>query len=120
MAPVREQVEALLERLVAAEITGVSGSCADILEHRAALWTFVKREGVEPTNNHAERELRGRVMWRRRSFGSQSERGTRFAARMMTIAHTARKQGREVLEFLAACCSPRPEGAPAPSLLASA
>lgn len=73
-----------------------------------------------PTNNHAERELRGLVMWRRRSFGSQSEHGTRFAARMMTVAHTARKQGREILEFLAACCAPRPEGAAAPSWLASA
>jgi len=120
MAPVRLRVEELLERLVAADIKGVSGSCADILEHREALWTFVEHDGVEPTNNHAERELRGLVMWRRRSFGSQSERGTRFAARMMTIAHTARKQGREILEFLAACCSPQPAGAPAPSLLASA
>ena len=119
MAPVRLQVEALLQRLANAKIKGVSGSCADMLEHREALWTFVEQKGVEPTNNHAERELRGLVMWRRRSFGSQSERGTHFAARMMTIAHTARKQGREVLEFLAACCAPRPEGAAAPSLLAS-
>ena len=120
MAPVRLQIEALLQRLAAAKIKGVSGSCADILEHREALWTFVEHAGVEPTNNHAERELRGLVMWRRRSFGSQSERGTRFAARMMTVAHTARKQGREILEFLAACCAPRPVGAAAPSLLASA
>ena len=120
MAPVRLQVEALLERLANAKIKGVSGSCADVLEHREALWTFVEHAGVEPTNNHAERELRGLVMWRRRSFGSQSDRGTRFAARMMTIAHTARKQGREILAFLAACCAPRPAGAAAPSLLASA
>ena len=120
MAPVRLQVEALLERAVSADVDGVSGSCADILEHREALWTFVDHAGVEPTNNHAERELRGLVMWRRRSFGSQSERGTQFAARMMTVAHTARKQGREILEFLASCCAPRPEGAAAPSLLTSA
>jgi transposase len=120
MAPVRRQLEAVLERAVAAKIRGVSGSCADILEHREALWTFVERAGVEPTNNHAERELRGIVLWRRRSFGSQSERGDAFAARMMTIAHTARKQGREVLDFLEESCAPRPEGAPAPSLLAPA
>ncbi len=120
MAPVRSQVEALLERLARKGLDGVSGSCADILEHRQALWTFIDRPGVEPTNNHAERELRGLVLWRRRSFGSQSERGTRFAARMMTVAHTARKQGRQVLDFLVACCTPRPEGDPAPSLLAAA
>ena len=117
MAPVRRQLEAVLEKAVAAKLRGVSGSCADILEHRDALWTFVERAGVEPTNNHAERELRGIVLWRRRSFGSQSERGDAFAAHMMTIAHTARKQGREVLDFLEACCAPRPEGSPAPSLL---
>ena len=120
IAPVRLQVEALLQRLAAAKIKGVSGSCADVLAHRAALWTFVQRPGVEPTNNHAERELRGLVLWRRRSFGSQSVWGTRFAARMMTVAHTARKQGRSVLEFLVACCAPRPEGAAAPSLLSPA
>jgi len=120
MAPVRLQLEELLERAVAANIHGVSGSCNDILEHREALWTFVETADVEPTNNHAERELRSFVLWRRRSFGSQSEQGDAFATRMMTIAHTARKQGREVLDFLAACCAPRPEGAPAPSLLAPA
>ncbi len=120
MAPVRLQLEAVLQRLVGAGVLGVSGSCADILAHREALWTFLQRQGVEPTNNHAERELRGLVMWRRRSFGSQSERGTHFAARMMTVAHTARKQGLEILEFLEACCAPRPASAAAPSLLTAA
>jgi transposase len=119
VAPVRSQVEVLLERGMAANVRGLSGSCEDILEHRDALWTFVEHEGVEPTNNHAERELRGFVLWRRRSFGSQSERGDRFAERLMTIAHTARKQGRDVLAFLTACVS-RSAGTPAPSLLAAA
>jgi transposase len=119
MAPVREQFEALLERIAAADILGVSGSCADILEHRAALWTFVDRAGVEPTNNHAERELRAFVLWRKRSFGTQSERGNRFAERLMTIAHTARKQGKNVLEFLTACCVAQLDGGRQPSLFES-
>ncbi len=116
MAPVREQFEALLAKAHAAKIIGVSGSCADILEHRAALWTFVDRAGVEPTNNHAERELRAFVLWRKRSFGAQSERGNRFAERLMTIAHTARKQGKNVLELLTACCVARLDGSESPSL----
>lgn len=116
MTPVREQFEALLKRVVAAEIPGVSGSCADILLHREALWTFVDHDGVEPTNNHAERELRAFVLWRKRSFGTQSERGNRFAERMMTIAHTARKQAKNVLEFLTACCVARADGSTTPSL----
>lgn len=116
MAPVREQFEALLERVAAKDIPGVSGSCKDILEHRAALWTFVEREGVDPTNNHAERELRAFVLWRRRSFGTQSERGNRFAERLMTIAHTARKQRRNVLEFLTECCVAHLDGSSHPSI----
>ena len=119
MAPVRPQVEALLLRGQNAKIRGLSGSCKDMLEHREALWTFLETAGVEPTNNHAERELRDLVLWRRRSFGTQSERGDLFAARMMTIAHTARKQGRDILAFLTACCTPRPRGAATPSLLAA-
>lgn len=118
MTPLREQFEAELRRAVVAGIPGLSGSCANILEHQPALWTFTEHEGVEPTNNHAERELRAFVLWRKRSFGTQSERGNRFAERLMTVAHTARKQGKNVLEFLTACCEARAANEPAPSLLA--
>lgn len=120
MAPVRTHVEALLERGRAAKWVHVSGSCTDILEHRPALWTFVDNDGIEPTNNHAERELRAFVLWRKRSFGTQSERGNLFAERLMSVAHTARKQNRNVLEFLTACCTAARNGAPSPSLFAAA
>lgn len=120
MAPVRAQVEALLERAVASGVERVTGSCANILEHRAALWTFVDIDGVEPTNNHAERELRAFVLWRKRCFGTQSERGNLFAERVMTVAHTARKQRKDVLAFLADCCQAKLDGTRAPSLFASA
>jgi transposase len=120
MAPVRLRVEALLERAAKSKLPHVSGSCEDILKHRAALWTFVDVEGVEPTNNHAERELRAFVLWRKRSFGTQSERGNLYAERLMTVAHTARKQKRNVLEFLTACCAAARTGATPPSLFAAA
>jgi transposase len=120
LAPVRAQVEALLERAVASGIDRLAGSCANILEHRAALWTFVEVDGVEPTNNHAERELRAFVLWRKRCFGTQSERGNRFAERLMTVAHTARKQRKDVLAFLTACCQAPLDGTRAPSLFAAA
>jgi len=120
MAPVRAQVEAVLERAVASGINRLAGSCANILDHRAALWTFIDVEGVEPTNNHAERELRAFVLWRRRSFGTQSERGNLFAERLMTVAHTARKQRKDVLSFLTACCQAQLDGTRAPSLFAAA
>jgi len=120
MTPLRKQVEAALEHAVAAKLPQVSGSCVDILAHRAALWTFVDREDVEPTNNHAERELRAFVLWRKRSFGTQSERGNLFAERLMTVAHTARKQKKNVLAFLTACCTAARHGTAAPSLFAPA
>jgi len=118
MAPVRQQVEALLARAVAAGIKGVSGSCTNMLAHKDALWTFVDHDGVPPTNNHAERELRAFVLWRKRSFGTQSERGNLFAERLMTVAATARKQNKDVLLFLTACCEAGAES-PAPSLFES-
>jgi len=120
MAPVSAQVEAVLARAVASDIERLAGSCANILEHRLALWTFVDHDGVEPTNNHAERELRAFVLWRRKSFGTQSDRGNLFAERLMTVAHTARKQGKDVLGFLSGCCEAHATGTRAPSLFATA
>ncbi len=116
MRPVQLQLEAVLKRAVALGIVGVSGSCANILAYKDALWTFVTHEGVEPTNNHAERELRAFVLWRRRSFGTQSERGERFAERVMTVVHTARKLGKNVLEFLIRCCTAHSRGTTPPLL----
>jgi transposase len=120
MVPVRTQFEALLVRAAGADIERLSGSCADILTHKPALWTFLERDDVDPTNNHAERELRAFVLWRRRSFGTQSDRGNVFAERVMTIAHTTRKQRKNTFAFLVACVRAQLEGTPAPSLFASA
>jgi transposase len=116
MIPLRQQVETLLAQAVAADVEGLSGSCADMLQHRDALFTFVEHDGVEPTNNHAEREIRAFVLWRKRSFGTQSDRGNRFAENLMTVAHTARKQKRNVLALLTECCVAARDGLAAPSM----
>jgi transposase len=118
MKPVRAGFEELLERAVASDIPRLAGSCQNMLDHREALWTFVDLENVEPTNNHAERELRAFVLWRKRSFGSQSDRGARFAERLMTVAHTARKQKQDVLTFLVEAMAARAEDSEPPSLFA--
>lgn len=117
MASMGPVLERHLENGVLLGIRGVSGCCADILKHRDALWTFVDVPGVGPTNNHAERELRAFVMWRKRSFGSQSERGCRFAERIMTVTHTLRKQKRHVLDYLTEACRAALRHKPAPSLV---
>jgi transposase len=117
LRPVQRDIERLLERGADADIERLSGSCADILAHRDALWTFVTHEGVEPTNNHGELELRDFVLWRKRSFGSQSERGERFAERVMTAVRTARKQGKNVLDFIVGSITACIDGTSAPRLL---
>lgn len=119
VASLRPVFEGHLARGVDLRLAGVSGACANMLQHADALWTFAYVAAVDPTNNHAERELRRFVMWRRRSFGSQSERGDRFAERVMTLVHTLRKQDRHVLSFLRDTIAASLRGAPLPSLLPS-
>jgi len=116
MVPIRVDVEKLLHKGVDARVKGLSGACEDVLEHREALWTFVDVDNVEPTNNHAERELRAFVMWRKGSLGTQSARGNLFAERMMTVAHTARKQNKQVFEFVTSTYTATCAGTPRPSL----
>ena len=120
IAAVKVGMKPCIERAVKANIRGVSGSCENLLTHWEAMWTFVSTEGVEPTNNHAERELRRAVLWRKRCFGSQSERGERFVERLLTVTHTLRKQGRGVLDFLQQSFLAWLDDAPAPKLLAAA
>jgi transposase len=120
MAPLMERLEALLEEGAASAHKKTAGRCRKILELKEALWTFVRVEGVEPTNNAAEPALRPAVLWRKGSFGSASPRGSRFVERMLTVAATCRQQGRNVLEYLVAVCEAEARGEPAPSLLPAA
>ena len=117
MQPLQRNFEHLLDRGNRCGSDGIAGVCADILEHREALWTFVNHEGVEPTNNHGELELRDFVLWRKRSFGTRSVRGDRFAERIMTVVRTARKQGLDVLDFLVRSIKASLSGTTAPRLL---
>jgi len=93
------------------------GTCKQLLTVEPALWLFARVEGVESTNNAAERSIRPAVIWRRTSFGSQSEAGSTFVARMLTVVTTLKTQNRNVLEFMTKACQAAREGKPAPSLL---
>lgn len=91
--------------------------CRRLLRVYPALWTFASAEGVEPTNNHAERVLRRAVLWRRRSFGCHSAAGCRFVERILTAVQTLRLQQRAVLEFLYETLRAHREGRQAPRLI---
>ena len=60
---------------------------------------------MDPTNNAAERDLRPFVLWRKTSYGTQSDRGERYAERIMTVTHTLRKQNRPVFAYLHRACA---------------
>jgi len=94
-----------------------AGTCRELLKYRAALWTFVTVEGVEPTNNFAEQSVRHGVIWRRTSQGVNSDRGARFVERMMTVVMTLKKQGRDVLDYLTSAVQAAEQRDKAPSLL---
>ena len=94
--------------------------CRNLLAVEPALWTFAGRArgDVEPTNNNAERVLRPAVLWRKNSFGCQSDGGCRFAERMLTAVQTLHPRGKNVLDYLARAVAALCAGQPAPSLLA--
>jgi hypothetical protein len=117
MQPLMRQVRTLLQEGVVSADAKMQGTCRNLLKREAALWTFVWEPGVEPTNNSAERPLRRAVLWRRRSFGTQSEAGSQFVERILTAVTTLRQQRRDVLDYLTAACSAAICKEPAPSLL---
>lgn len=94
-----------------------AATCKNLVRDFPALWTFVYKDGVEPTNNESERTVRKGVLWRKSSFGSQSEAGGHFVARMLTAAETTRRQGRSLFAFLLATAVAALTGSPLPSLL---
>lgn len=116
MTPLMRHVEELLTEGAAGN-DKLSGKCRDILKHREHLWTFVKDQNVEPTNNTAERAVRQGVLWRKLSFGTQSERGARYVERILTVCATCRLQGRSIIEYLRDACNCHLAGIPAPSLI---
>jgi len=117
MSPLRREVERLLEAGSQCGVSKTEGACQEIMKRREALWTFVQVEGVEPTNNAAERALRPGVQRRKISFGTQSEEGSRFVESMMTVVATLKQQQRNVLAYLTAAHEAALRGEAPPSLL---
>jgi transposase len=117
MLPLMARVRTLLQEGVAGADTKAQGTCRNLLKREAALWTFVWEPGVDPTNNSAERPWRRAVLWRRRSFGTQSAAGSQFVERILTAVTTLRQQRRDVLDYLTAACTAAIGNDSVPSLL---
>lgn len=96
----RRRVEYWLDEGLANGSDALAKICGTLLEDFDKLWTFTRILGMEPTNNMAERDLRKLVIWRRKSYGTRSNRGKKFVERVTTVAQTIRKQGGNVLHFI--------------------
>ena len=117
LEPLIDELRLALERGSGCADHKVSAFCDNLLTLYPALWLFAGIDGVEPTNNHAERVLRMGVLWRKNAFGSQSESGCRFVERILTVVQTLRLQKRSVLDFLEQSVIAHRMGSLAPALL---
>jgi transposase len=117
LIPLQARMGRLLQRGQVSPDRKAAALCRRLTKWWPALWTFARVDGVEPTNNGAERALRPAVLWRKGSFGSDSKRGSRFAERLLTVVATCRQQGRPLLDFLVAAVDAPLCAAPPPSLL---
>jgi transposase len=116
-AQLRVEVRALLREGAGCEDAKSAALCRSLLQHEPALWTFVSKEGVEPTNNASERVLRPVVLWRKSSFGTQSRTGSDFVERLLTVIATLRQQRCHVLTYVTAACQATLHDQTPPSLL---
>jgi transposase len=114
---VRREVGRLLRDAVARASGKTAGMAKEMLKVEEAFWTFIDVEGLEPTNNFAERCIRHGVMYRKTSFGTQSQAGSRFVERMLTVITTLNLQRRNALDFLIRALHAHRTGTVGPSLL---
>ena len=110
----KRQVEFWLDDGFANGSDKLSGLCKNLLDNFSKLWTFTRIPGMEPTNNLAERDLRKLVVWRKKSCGTQSDRGQRFVERITSIAETIRRHGQNTLRFIQDAVAKFFSGKPAP------
>jgi len=100
LIPLQARLGRLLRRGQANPDREAAGLCRELRKWWSALWTCARVEGVDPTNNVAERAVRPAVHCRKRSFAADSAVGSRFAERLLTMVATCRQQGRPLLACL--------------------
>ena len=117
LATSRQQLRELLEQGARGRDPHTARFCTGLLERYDALWTFTRVAGVPATNNTAERALRHGVLWRKTSYGTQTDHGNRAVERLLTIRETCRLQSRRLHTYLAAAITAHQHGAPVPTPL---
>ena len=118
IAPIQIELRALLEQASPKKARNRwhRQFANNLLKIWPALWTFASVDGVEPTNNPAERALRAPVIHRKVSLGTQSNNGERFAERALSAAATCRQQRRSLFTYLSELIIAHTRGDPFPAL----
>ena len=117
MRSIRTDVESALAEGLNCGESKTQNTCKKLLAVKVAMWTFIEHEGIEPTNNLGEQMIRHYVIWRKICFGSQSERGSLYIERVLTVVGSCRLQGRNVLDFMTRAVSSFMGKGSVPSLL---
>jgi transposase len=115
--PLEKNFFALAVRYLDSRDKDVANLALALLKHFERFFAFLRNEGVEPTNNSAERALRCAVQWRKISFGSRSAQGEVAVARLLTVTRTCRMQNRAPLDYLVAVIRSHRNALSIPSLL---
>jgi transposase len=113
----RTRLNAAFTRGLGCGCAKTRGTCGQLIEREASLFRFAFTDGVEPTNNAAERAIRHGVIWRKQSHGPKSESGAKYLANIWSVVETCRQQGRQVWDFLAECFDAAQAGRPLPRLV---
>jgi transposase len=119
LQPLGKRIETLLEQGARGRDQKTANFCAGLLDEYDALWTFCDVEDLQIpiTNNAAERALRHAVIFRRVQGGTQSDQGSRWIERILSIRETMRLQDRSVLDYLIRAATAWHAGQPTPSPL---
>jgi transposase len=114
--PIRSRMSKCLKKYCTSSDRDVRKAAKSLLKHWHGLFTFLDYEGVEPTNNSAERGVRPAVQWRKICFGNQSEDGELLTARLLTIERSCILQGRNAFQFLVQSVVSYRRGLPGPAI----
>jgi transposase len=118
--PLEKKFFALADHYIDSRDKDVRNLALALLNHFEKFFAFLRNEGVEPTNNCAERALRCAVQWRKISFGSRSTQGEIAVARLLTVTRTCRIQNREPLDYLGSAIRSHRKAQAVPSLFKTA
>jgi transposase len=115
--PIRNKIKRSLQEHADSKERSVRTLAKSLLNRYKDLFTFIFYEGVEPTNNIAERGIRPAVQWRKICFGNRSDNGAVLTARLLTATRTCWLQKRNSLEFLVEAITAHRAGQAPPSLI---